>query len=119
LIIKSIPNAALNFPTEVSLLAVSPRNNGQLPIASLKATYFLNIRLSPARNQIAYVTRQDGTDSLRLISINGSSTKAVIASNDSRMYFSGLEWSPDGNSIFYGKQGRWSTLTMLDNFKSR
>jgi serine/threonine protein kinase len=119
LIIKSIPNAALNFPTEVSLFAVSPRNNGQLPIASLKATYFLNIRLSPARNQIAYVTRQDGTDSLRLISINGSSTKAVIASNDSRMYFSGLEWSPDGNSIFYGKQGRWSTLTMLDNFKSR
>jgi Tol biopolymer transport system component len=119
LIVKGIPNASFNVPADISLVAVSPHNNNQLPIGILKATYFLNITLSPARNQIAFVTRQDGTDSLRLISTNGSTTKTVITSNDSRVYFSGLSWSPNGNSIFYGKQGRWSTLTMLDNFKSR
>jgi TolB protein len=119
LIVKSIPTAALNVPTDVNLFLISPRGGKEVPLATLKAAYFLNIQLSPTRDQIAFVTRQEGTDSLRLLPTNGSTTRTVVTSNDSRVYFSGLEWSPDGNSIFYGKQGHWSTLTMLDNFKSR
>jgi serine/threonine protein kinase/Tol biopolymer transport system component len=121
LISKSVAGATTppNTPTDVELSVVSLSGGVQRPIAELKATYFQNIRLSPNRTQIAFVTRQNGTDSLRVMAENGGTARTIVENSDNRVYFSSLVWSADGKSIFYGKQSSWSTLSMLENFKSK
>jgi len=46
----------------------------------------------------------------------GGEAKKLTANNDSRLYFSSLAWSPAINSIFFGKQSRYSLLSMINNF---
>jgi len=118
LIIKSVGDKiAAPVPVDVSLLAISVAGGSSRSLAVLKTTYFQNIQLNPARNQIAFVSRQDGADSLKVIPAAGGAVKTIITSNDPRVYFAGLVWSPDSKTIFYGKQASWSVLSMIDNFK--
>ena len=119
LIVKSIAGKAgpPALPDDVDLFAIPITGGGPRSLAQLKKTYFQNIQLAPAKNQIAFVTRQDGTDSLQVISVSGGMAKTAVTSNDNRVYFSDLVWSPDGKTIYYGKQASWSVLSMIDNFK--
>ena len=119
LILKSVAGKSgpPSLPVDVSLFAIAIAGGTPRPLAQLKATYFQNIQLAPAGNQIAFVTRQNGADSLQVIPSTGGSAKTVIISNDSRVYFSGLAWAHDGKAIYYGKQASWSVLSMIDNFK--
>jgi len=110
---KSVPNV----PVDVNLLAVAITGSTPRSLARLDTTYFQNIKLAPAGNQIGFVTREDNADSLRVIPASGGAAKTIITSNDSRVYFSGLVWSPDGKTLYYGKQASWSVLSMIDNFK--
>jgi eukaryotic-like serine/threonine-protein kinase len=118
LIVKSVvgklgpPNVS-----DINLFAVATAGGKQRSLAQLNATYFQNIQLAPARNQIAFVTRQDGVDSLQVIPVAGGAAKTVMTGSDPRVYFSGLAWSPDGKTLFYGKQASWNMLSMIDNFK--
>jgi eukaryotic-like serine/threonine-protein kinase len=111
-------NSPPSVPVNLSVFLLDPKTAQQRILAELKATYFQNVQLAPARNAIAFVTRQDGPDSLRLVSTNGGATRTILTSNDPRVYFSSLNWSPDGKSILYGKQSTWTTFSMLDNFTS-
>jgi Tol biopolymer transport system component len=119
LIIKSISgkSSAPGFPVDVSLSAIEIKGGPQRSLAQLKATYFQNIQLAPVRNQIAFVTRSDGADSLQVIPATGGPVKTIMTSNDPRVYFSDLVWSADGKTIYYGKQASWTVLSMIDNFK--
>jgi len=119
LIVKSVPEQA-GLPVgsiDVGLSALSVRDGKQRSLAQLPATYFQNIKLAPAGNQIAFVTRQDGTDSLQVIAVNGGPSKTIVTSNDPRIYFSSITWSPDGKTIYYGKQSSWTVFSMIENFK--
>jgi eukaryotic-like serine/threonine-protein kinase len=120
LIFKTISgvNSAPSVPTDVSVSLLDRKTGQQRLRSELKATYFHNVHLAPARNAIAFVTRQDGPDSLRLISTKSGPVRTILTSNDPRVYFSSLNWSPDGKSILYGKQSTWTTFSMLDNFTS-
>ena len=116
---KSVPEQA-GLPVgsiDVGLSALSVRDGKQRPLAQLPATYFQNIKLAPAGNQIAFVTRQDGTDSLQVIAASGGATKTILSSSDPRVYFSAIAWSPDGKTIYYGKQSSWTVFSMIENFK--
>lgn len=119
LIVKSVSGKSVhpNVPVDVSLFVIGAGGGTPRPLAQLKATYFQNIQVSPARNQIAFVTRQEGADSLQVITATGGPAKTIITSNDSRVYFSSLVWAPDGKTIYYGKQASWSVLSMIENFK--
>ena len=119
LIVKSVPGkAGLTVgPVDVSLSAMSVRDGKQRSLAQLPATYFQNIKLAPAGNQIAFVTRQDGADSLQVIAATGGATKTIVTSSDPRVYFSAIAWSPDSKTIYYGKQSSWTVFSMIDNFK--
>lgn len=118
-IFKSVAgkNGPPNAPDDVSLFAIAVNGGAPRPLAQLNATYFQNIQLAPARNQIAFVTRQEGADGLQVISAVGGAAKTIITSNDPRVYFSSIVWSPDSKTIFFGKQASWSLLSMIDNFK--
>jgi serine/threonine protein kinase len=119
LVVKSVPGKSgpPNAPADVSLFAIAVTGGPPRALAQLKTTYFANIQPAPAGNEIAFVTRQDGADSLQMIPSTGGAAKTIITSNDSRVYFSSLAWSPDGKTIYYGKQAHWSVLSMIDNFK--
>lgn len=119
LIVKTIPqkNVPAAVPANVNLFAIGLDGTAQRPIAELRATYFQNIQLSPAKDQIAYVSRSEGTDSLEVVSATGGGRRTIMTSNDPRVYFSSLVWSPDSRTIYYGKQAQWTVLSMIDNFK--
>jgi Tol biopolymer transport system component len=121
LIIKSISgvNAATNFPADVSLSTLFLNNGSAKQLAQLKAAYFQNIQLAPARHLIAFVTRELGADRLETLPATGGVARIILTSNDQRVYLAGLAWSPDGKTIYYGKQSSSTVLSMIDNFKSQ
>jgi Tol biopolymer transport system component len=87
------------------------------PIAVLKDAYLFNIELSADRKQLAFVSHQDGKDNLWTVSASGGKPKKITNNNDSRLYFSSLSWAGDSSRIYYGKQMRYSLLSMLNDFK--
>jgi serine/threonine protein kinase/Tol biopolymer transport system component len=109
------PNIGLQ--PELRMLRVEIETGKTSEIAVLKETYLYNIHLSPDKKTIAFVAHRDGKDDLWTIPASGGEAKKVTANNDARLYFSSLAWSPDNNSIFFGKQSRYSLLSMLTNFK--
>jgi eukaryotic-like serine/threonine-protein kinase len=118
LIVTGIPgrDIASNNPVDVSLFAISVRDGKQRSIATLQTTYFQNIKLAPALNQIAYVARPDGTDTLFVMPAGGGSSKSVVTSSDQHVYLAAISWSADGSTIYYGKQSSWTIFSMIDNF---
>ena len=103
--------------TEVLLLRLETETGKTQQIAMLKDAYLYNVHLAPDGKNIAFAARREGIDNLWLIPAAGGAEKKLTNNNDSRLYFSSLAWSPDNNSIFFGKQSRYSLLSMLTNFK--
>jgi serine/threonine protein kinase len=102
--------------TAVDLISVSRRGQSQ-EIAQLSAAYSRNTLLSPDRRMIAYVARQDGNDNIWLVPARGGAPKQITSNHDPRLYFSSMAFSPDGKTIYFGKQSRSSIVSMIDNFK--
>ncbi len=98
--------------TEIPLAAGGPR-----AITTQPSTYIYNIHLSAERQTIAFVSRQDGKDNIWTIPTAGGTARKLTANQDARLYFSSLAWQPDGKVIFFGKQIRYSQLSMITNFK--
>jgi len=119
LILKEIPvlDRAENTPVDVILSAISIREGKKRLIGTLRTTYFQNIKLGPARDQVAYVTRLDGPDTLQLMPVGGGPAKTIFTSSDPRVYLASIVWSSDGKTIYYGKQSSWTLFSMIDNFK--
>ena len=104
-------------PSEVSLFEVEIESGKTSEIAVLKDAYMANIQMSPDKKAIAFAAHREGKDDLWLIPAAGGAERKLTNNNDSRLYFSSLAWSPDSSSIFFGKQSRYSLLSMLTNFK--
>jgi len=107
---------------EVSLIRVSAGGDGQRQIARLHQSVYFNllppnIRLSPDGRSIAFTSREDGRDNIWVIPAVGGQARKITANNDPRLYYSNLVWSPDGKTIYFGKQLKWSFITMLDHFR--
>ncbi len=117
LTVKSVANESRdpNISMNVELFQVSD-NGEKKSLFQLNETQFLSISLSPDGKNIGYVSRKDGKDSLRIISAKGGAERAILESNDARVYFAGLVWSPDGKSIYFGKQANWQIISMIENF---
>jgi tricorn protease len=118
LLFKSFPAGKTKAaPTETVIFKVAIENGVQQPITTFQSAYFYNINLSPDRKMIALALREEGKDNLWVIPANGGTAKKITANNNARLYFSSLAWSSDGKEIFFGKQSRYSLLSMLSNFK--
>ena len=118
LILASVEGSSVvGVPPQVILLQVQIETGKMAEISKLKDTYLYNIYLSPDKKTIAFAAHREGKDNVWLMAAAGGEAKQVTGNNDSRLYFSSLAWSPDNNSIFFGKQSRYSLLSMLTNFK--
>lgn len=118
LMLASIEGSSISSTTtEVTLSSLQTVTGKMREISKLKDTYLYNIHLSPDRKTVAFAVRLDGKDNISVMPSDGGNARLVTENNDSRLYFSSLSWSPDNNSIFFGKQSRYSLLSMLTNFK--
>lgn len=117
LIVKSVETTS-PFPAEVTILQIAPDTNETREIARLKTAYFQNFAISLDRRYLAFVTRNDGGDTIQILpSTGGATAKMLISSNDTRVYFSNLTFAPDGKTLYYGKQANWQIISMINNFK--
>jgi Tol biopolymer transport system component len=105
------------LPPEVDLVEVNVETGKIKDIAKLKDTYYYNISLSHDKRSIAYVAHMEGIDNVWTISSGGGNAKKLSSNNDPNRYYSSLSWSPDSGGIYFGKQTRYSLLSMLTNFQ--
>jgi serine/threonine protein kinase/Tol biopolymer transport system component len=104
------------LPRDIKLFQVSAGGDRRL-LAELRATYAFNIRLSPDRRSVAFVSRQDGKDNVWVTALGGGAAKKVTSNNDARLFLSSITWSPDGKNIYFGKQNRFSMISMIEASK--
>jgi Tol biopolymer transport system component len=116
LLLASTKGKAFDALTAVDFFEVSLADGALRTIATEPSTYRYNIHLSPDRHTIAYVAHRDGNDNIWTIALSGGTARMITANRDPRMYFSSLAWSPDNGTIFFGKQSRYSLLSMITNF---
>lgn len=112
--VKSSPFEDLHKEVLLLKTGITPGKIHQ--ITALKDTYLFNIHLAPDKKTIAFTSHRETKDNLWVISATGGEAKKITNNNDSRLYFSSMAWSPDSGSIFFGKQSRYSLLSMLTNF---
>jgi serine/threonine protein kinase len=105
------------LPPEVEILYVPLKGSERRHVMSLKNAYIFNIDVSFDRKQIAFVSHQDDKDNLWVIPAGGGTRRKLTSNNDPRLYFSKLSWAADGSRIYFGKQMRYSLLSVLDDFK--
>lgn len=100
-------------PPEIPVHAVSLTTGEKRDLVVLKDTYFYNIQLSHDRKSIAFASRSSDNDDVWISPVKGGEPRRLTENKDARLYFSSLAWSPDGKSIFFGKQTRFTLLSML------
>lgn len=116
LMFLSAENSDLAVPNQI-LIKIIEINSGKIKqITELKDAYPYNVQLSPDKKSIAFVSHREEKDNIWIISLMSKEAKKITNNNDSRLYFSSLTWSPDSSSIYFGKQLRYSLLSMLTDF---
>ncbi|HXF05148.1 MAG TPA: hypothetical protein VNM72_07005, partial [Blastocatellia bacterium] len=110
---KVLPHQA----TEVRLARLSLATRALREIRRFPSAYFSNGELSPDRRQIALALREDGRDNIAVVSLDRGHMRMITTNSDGRTYFSVLCWSPDGRSLCFGKQVKWSSIAMISKFR--
>jgi len=114
LIVATVNSVSRGVPmAEIDIVEISVASGEQHLLAKLQSAYLYNIHLSADGRMLAYVAQLDGKDNLWLMPARGGAVKKLTANNDARLYFSSLAWSPDGKTIYFGKQLRYSLLSMI------
>lgn len=118
-------------PTKVKLLSLAlagTRADGKGGIVQnwldlLPETYWVNLRLSPNGQVVAFVKSTNGRNDIWLaptyVALGADArmraTRKLTNNSDPASFFSSLAWSPDGKTIYYDRQTRWNLLTMIEN----
>ena len=101
------------LPPETKLSRIGLSDGTETIVASLKNIYYYNTVLSEDRKQIAYVVREQNLDNLFVMPTAGGTARKLTNNTDSGLYFSRLAWVPGGSSIVFGKQTRFSLLSIM------
>ncbi len=105
------------LPSETVLNRVAVAGGAETVIARLKNVYYYNIFLSEDRKNIAYAARNQDKDDIWIIPSTGGEGRKLTGNNDSDVYFSRLAWLPDGSAIVFGKQTRFSLLSIINDIQ--
>ena len=105
------------LPPETLLKSVSAKGGSASEIVRLKNVYFYNIFLSRDRRNIAFAARNNEIDDLWIVPSGGGVPRKLTANNDSGLSMSRLAWSTSGGAIIFGKQTRFSMLSLVTNIE--
>lgn len=103
------------LPPDTHLLKFATLGGTESRIASLKNIYFYNIFLSDDGGQIAYAARDQNLDDVWTIPSAGGTPRKLTRNNDSAQFYSRLDWLRDGSAIIFGKQTRFSLLSVISD----
>ncbi len=103
--------------TEVSIVSINVKSGVTKEIVRLSESYLYNVLPSPDGKMLAFAAHRDGRDNLWTMPLPSGTQRQVTANNDSRLFFSSLAWAPDASAIYFGKQSRFSLLSMLTSSK--
>ncbi|MFN6962964.1 MAG: protein kinase domain-containing protein [Pyrinomonadaceae bacterium] len=104
------------LPSTVDLLSIDVESGRSRSVARLTEAYLYNIQVSPSGKSVAFAAHRDGKDDLWMMPLPGV-PRRLTANNDPRVHFSSMAWAPDENFIYFGKQLRYSLLSMVTNYK--
>ncbi len=111
LIFAETQRRAEGLPPETTLKQAAVSGVSVSDIRVLKNVYYYNISLSGDRKLMAFAGRNEEKDDIWVMPLKGEPRK-ITNNNDSWLYFSRLAWLPDGSAIVFGKQNRFSLLSM-------
>jgi eukaryotic-like serine/threonine-protein kinase len=103
------------LPPVIVLKSVGFGTGKTKEIAELRNAYYNNIFVSADRKSIAYAARNEEKDDVWVIRSDGGAPRKLTRNNDSGVYISRLVWQHDGNTIIFGKQTRFSLLSMIND----
>ncbi len=106
-----------SISSEIKLMSINFTSGKEIELVALKNAYYYNIFASADRKQFAFVARNEHLDDIYIASANGGAAQKLTANNDSGMNFSRLAWTNDGSAIVFGKQTRFSLLSMISDIK--
>ncbi len=115
LIIAEPDKANVGVPPETLLKRITITSGAEFLIARLQNIYFYNIFLSDDKKYIAFAARNEDKDDVWIIPSAGGVARKITGNNDSGLYFSRLAWLHDGSAIVFGKQTRFSLLSMISD----
>jgi len=99
---------------DVEILRLSVSGPDHDPVTRFESTYPFSIRLSPNRNDVLCISRRDGTDNIWVLPTVGGAARKMTGNRDPGLYFSSPSWSPDGATIYYGRQERRNVVSMIE-----
>ncbi len=105
------------LPPETTLKRVALGGGAEKPLANLKNAYYYNIFLASDLKSIAFAARNEDKDDLWVVPAPGGTARRITNNNDSGLYYSRLSWFRDGTSIAFGKQTRFSLLSMISDIE--
>jgi len=103
--------------TELTILRVSLKNSRSETILRLDSAYSSSVSLSPDGKMFLFNSRRNGRDNIWISQVNGGRLRKVTANNDPNIYYSNPAWSPDARMIYFGRQEKWSLVSIIDNFR--
>lgn len=101
------------LPPETVIRLVSVAGGHDKVVANLKSAYYYNTFLSDDRKLIGFAARNADKDDLWVVPLTGGPEKRLTNNNDSGLYYSRLDWLHDGTGMVFGKQTRFSLLSIV------
>ena len=102
-------------PIDFDLEMVSMKGGSQT-IATLTDVHADTMTLSPDRLSVAFVARRSDKDDIWVLILKSRETRKITNNGNTRTFYSSLEWSPTGKTIFFDKQEQVNTISMFENF---
>jgi Tol biopolymer transport system component len=107
--VKSAPLDGVR--TDVVLLEIHPGKTRQ--IARVPSAYLDNIAVSPDGKSVALVERSSGSDNIQVLSVASGRPHSLTNNKDPRLLISGFSWSPDGKTIYFGRQANVNAISVV------
>jgi len=104
-------------PKEVKLISVSTKALRPRLLNNIPRARQFSVRLSPDKRNVSFVANSGGRENIFLLTLKGGQPTQITQNDDEKIHYSSPVWASDGKTIYFGKQTRWSLLTLIDNLK--
>jgi Tol biopolymer transport system component len=102
---------------ELSLVSVPLSGAPPRVILHRLNDYLHNVSLSHDRRFIALASKREGRDNIEIIPVSGGPVRNLTRNSDPAIFYSGLVWAPDDQTLFYSKQTGWTQVSLIEGFK--